>query len=667
MHRPTTLLTLSLALAAINAERLGSATPQQQQQQRHESVSSEPLTFSVAEPEPTDRERLLSEAAAIENSTGDDFDWDESADDEEFENMELVDMTEDWADLDEYGYASFVDQEDALFEDQEDGLEEDEADSTYISEDGIDFISASVHEQEEDIAVDEGDEFEMTENNGSEGGHEDVGEPLEFKEPIARKLRRLDQPKIDERESEERRLAEKEGMRGEFDHVSIFEPVLDENGEFVIEPNHDPEEEALRMGNPNDYNNRDLQSTCGSSQQQAKIQIITDKTGHETDWEIRRTSNNGLIARGPRVNTRYEDEKQYIGYICLNPGTYKFIVKDKFNDGMCGDSTGQGLYRFYLDGAKKFTSPSNCGVNWGYRSHTFTIRSANAPNPSPTPAAISSRGGCQNVKIQFKTDKFGKETSVTLSGNGSTHLSSIRNVAAYTTKTMTKCLYPGTYTLRLQDQDGLCCNNGQGWYKMYVSGTMVIGGGYFIGSKSHTIKIGSNWKASMGTRATSWLNSHNSRRRKYNGGKGYIPLRWSRTLASDATNYANTLANSCRSGKLSHASGIQDGENLARNQGSGSYAGQYTTDQILTRWTENEMSKSYPDNAHMTQVVWRATQYVGCGESAKNVDNGQVCRTQVCRYAKAGNCNVRNGNWRSEAFKDDTGCGRDCPREGCFS
>mmetsp|Transcript_27129 Transcript_27129/g.58112 ORF Transcript_27129/g.58112 Transcript_27129/m.58112 type:complete len:648 (+) Transcript_27129:150-2093(+) len=647
MQYHTTLIALSLALAA-NAQETrrqrGLGTSQ------YESVSAEPLTFEVAEPEPTDRQRLLVEAE-IANGTGD-FDWMEDYEMEEFEDMGLVNMNEDFIDEDQ--------DEDALYEDEEDAASEepeDFADSTYVSENGVDFRS----QEDEDQITEEGDEFEMTEHGAGEG-YDDVGEGLEFNEPIARKLRRLDNPKIMQHQDEERYLAEKESFRD--DSIPIFEPVLDENGEFEIEPEWDPEEDALLMG---DQHNRDLQNGCNANQQRAKIQVITDNSGYETSWQVRR-SNGALVTKGPRVNTKYADNKQYIGSICLSPGTYRFIVLDKFADGMCGSNTGRGLYRFYLNGAKKFTSPANCAVNWGKRVHTFTIRSASQPAPSPTPAAaISGRGGCQTVKVQFKVDKYAKETVVTLSGNGQTHLSSNKNVGAYQTKTMTKCLSPGTYTLRLVDKDGICCNNGKGWYKMFVNGQRVIGGGYFIGSKTHTIKIGSNWQASMGSRATQWLNAHNSRRRKYNGGAGYVALRWSRTLAADATNYANTLGNSCKNGRLSHAQGIQDGENLARNSGSGNWGSQYTADKIMGRWVENELSMKYPANAHLTQVVWRATQYVGCGEHVQNNGNGQLCRTQVCRYARAGNCNVRNGNWRSEAWKDDTGCGRSCPREGCFS
>jgi hypothetical protein len=370
--------------------------------------------------------------------------------------------------------------------------------------------------------------------------------------------------------------------------------------------------------------------------------------------------------------------------MCLGPGNYVLTVNDKFKDGMCGQRTGRGWYKLYVNGVTRASSPSNCALNWAQRRHGFRIASGgnqsspqSRPNPSPArpnasrpsgnnnAIATSSRGGCTNVKVQIKVDKFGRETTMKLMRGGSTVMSSVKNIGAYQTKTIQKCLPPGTYTMKMIDKDGICCGNGKGFYKMYVNGNTVLSGAYFVGSKTHTIKIGSNWQAQMTSRDREWLNAHNSRRRQHNGGKGYVPLRYSKSLASDARSYANRLANNCNS--LKHASGLVDGENLARNKGSGSYGKMPPANNVMHRWVDKELSWPYPKNAHMTQVVWRATQYVGCGESMRQLGGGQICRTQVCRYARAGNCNVRNKNWRSEAWKDSTGCGRECPGGGCFA
>jgi hypothetical protein len=383
----------------------------------------------------------------------------------------------------------------------------------------------------------------------------------------------------------------------------------------------------------------------------------------------------------------------------VSPGEYVFTVYDKFKDGMCC-GTGAGSYAVSLDGEEVFGSPTG-DEDWETREHRFTIKGEVSVDEEETEPAgwdwdqdyedvgdydaefddfddlgglastrAMSFGGCQNLKVQFKVDKYGKETSVYVKKQGSSKavMSSVKEVGAYQTKTMQKCLPPGTYTVQFKDQDGLCCKNGKGWFKIGVRGTELATGGYFIGSKSFTIKVGHNYQNGMSARDKQYLSAHNSRRRSYHrsAGTSYRPLRWSSSLASAASGYARKLLGSCTSTGIKHAPGVQDGENLAKNKGTGQWGSLYPVNNIVRRWVEREATWPYPKNAHLTQAVWRPTQYLGCGESVKKMSNGDTCRIQVCRYTKAGNCNVKNGNWRAVAFQDDSSCGRDCPSEGCY-
>ena len=54
-----------------------------------------------------------------------------------------------------------------------------------------------------------------------------------------------------------------------------------------------------------------------------------------------------------------------------------------------------------------------------------------------------------------------------------------------------------------------------------------------------------------------------------------------------------------------------------------------------TGFVEDEANLSYPDNGHLTQILWRATRYVGCADAVRPYDGGR-CHTQVCRYSKPG-------------------------------
>ncbi|KAL7537224.1 hypothetical protein ACHAWF_005700 [Thalassiosira exigua] len=656
-----------------------------------ELVSLEPLTFGYVEPVQPDRDErgLLGDNNAADASSEEsvdrsaaaaapsgpeaselpDFEVMEGLDlfpgEDAFEDLELLsDADQDvYVDEEPEGWADEVEEDPASWPeggDVEEWIEGEEGEEWHEGEP----LDDEAGDYESTYVPDEEGQFVLAEEEEGEG-YEEIDEPLIAEEggPVNRRLRRVQSPVVFEGMDEERYLAEKKG----FDDESrpMFEPALDENGEFEIEVEPEYLEELKAEG----YDHgRKLQNGCASGQVRAKIQVITDNSPWENRIEIRR-SNNALVAKLPAGNSKWASGKQYMGGVCLGAGTYKFIAIDSFRDGMCGRTTGRGLYRIYLNGAKRFTSPADCTANWGKRVHSYTVQRQNVNISRPnvqqqTQQAISSRGGCTNIRIQFKTDKFGGETVVKLVGNGRTHLISNKNVGAYQTKNMSKCVPPGTYTLQLQDQDGLCCKYGKGYYKLWANNRLLISGGFFVGSKSHRIRAGYNWKGTMNSRDNQWLNSHNSRRRKYNGGKGYVPMVWSSQLASDARSYAARLGGSCTA--LKHAVNIQHGENLARNTGTGSFAALRTTDQVMSRWVEREVNLSYPKNAHYTQVVWRGTKYVGCGEHSRNMGGGKMCRTQVCRYARPGNCNVRNGNWRAEAWKDDTGCGAACPSVGCY-
>lgn len=111
------------------------------------------------------------------------------------------------------------------------------------------------------------------------------------------------------------------------------------------------------------------------------------------------------------------------------------------------------------------------------------------------------------------------------------------------------------------------------------------------------------------------------------------------------------------------------GENLAKNRGVNGWGDLKPVDNFMLRFVEREMDDPWPHNAHLTQALWRATRYVGCAESVKQMPSGagNMCRIQVCRYARAGNCNVRkkvNNDWYDKMLEDESACEPICPPEG---
>ena len=130
--------------------------------------------------------------------------------------------------------------------------------------------------------------------------------------------------------------------------------------------------------------------------------------------------------------------------------------------------------------------------------------------------------------------------------------------------------------------------------------------------------------------------AHNRARRAY----GVAPLAWDEGLARDAAAYARVLA---RSGRFQHdpqqGRRVRQGENLwMGTRGAYSYAEMIG---ILIaerrhfrpgRFPNVSRTGNWSHVGHYTQVIWPATQRVGCATAA-NARNDYL----VCRYSPAGN------------------------------
>lgn len=224
-----------------------------------------------------------------------------------------------------------------------------------------------------------------------------------------------------------------------------------------------------------------------------------------------------------------------------------------------------------------------------------------------------------------------------------------------------------------------CCGQqGDGLYEIYMDDERIIYGSDFTYGKEvkHVIHAGYHTKLNgLTPREIQYLNCHNWRRKKYHEeyGATYVPLRYDLSLQDDAQHWADELLKECHVDGIKHEPGVEQGENLAKNMGSprSPYGQQYPVENICRRWFEREVGWKYPDNAHLTQGLWRSAHYVGCAESTKTMENGGQCHIQVCRYARAGNCNMgqyksnQGENWKVPLLQDHNPCGPICPPNGC--
>jgi hypothetical protein len=156
-----------------------------------------------------------------------------------------------------------------------------------------------------------------------------------------------------------------------------------------------------------------------------------------------------------------------------------------------------------------------------------------------------------------------------------------------------------------------------------------------------------------------WLQAHNQRRKEWHTryGVSYVPLQWSTILEKEAQDWAERSLSTC-GGRIGHDGRTGYGENLASNFGVGRDGEERTPEELLVRWVDREANKDPPNNLHLSQVLWRSSNYVGCGMASRKYGNGGgMCHTQVCRYARPGNCAMgQYNNWQTPTFADDSKC-----------
>ena len=233
--------------------------------------------------------------------------------------------------------------------------------------------------------------------------------------------------------------------------------------------------------------------------------------------------------------------------------------------------------------------------------------------------------------------------------------------------TDTVCVPAGNYELYVEDSfRGLCCSGGKGYYSVKIDGVEILYGGSYNNfpseSISHDIIVGDGIEVS--NRAEEWLNAHNTRRESFHETEGteYKPLVWSNTLEKDAETWLKEIFVNC---KTVREPSLVEGENLSFRK-VGIPRDTEEPENILKRWVDLKMDKGYPQNESLTQAMWRATRYLGCADGSKKMSDGQICYASICRYSRAGNCQMgKYDDWKEPTLADRTQCGPVCPDDGC--
>merc|ERR1711933_344395 len=163
---------------------------------------------------------------------------------------------------------------------------------------------------------------------------------------------------------------------------------------------------------------------------------------------------------------------------------------DAYGDGICC-SYGNGGYIIKVDGPPPSPAPIS-------PPNTAPITNPTAPPTTapvtpPTTSPVTTPNGCIMFVITINTDDYGYETSYTLI-NDFTRVTRLAGGLYSSSKSFddVTCLDNGRYIFTISDShgDGMCCDSGQGGYKLTLGGEVVKEGGEFGESESFVVEVG---------------------------------------------------------------------------------------------------------------------------------------------------------------------------------
>jgi len=178
----------------------------------------------------------------------------------------------------------------------------------------------------------------------------------------------------------------------------------------------------------------------------------------------------------------------------------------------------------------------------------------------------------------------------------------------------------------------------------------------------------SQYSGSTSEASRHWVELHNSVRNHFHRKYGYdfVNVVWSDELAGSSQDYANVLARGpCQT--YDHAPNNPYGENLGMLWPADSSEPESSRrERVVNGWSYSEeipATSPYLQGAgHFTQVIWRATKYVGCATAP----GSEGCHVYVCRYVTPGNCGRGVNTWLADTMQATTRCPPECPpSEGC--
>lgn len=237
------------------------------------------------------------------------------------------------------------------------------------------------------------------------------------------------------------------------------------------------------------------------------LDIAFDDYSGETSWDIQRVSESGdiIVTQNNARDGLVSQTKSY----CLEDGQYRFTIYDEAGDGICCGPGRQGFYNltsegqviaqggtFGSDEATLFKIPLSTSQSPTSTTLAPTSSAVSAsptmsvPSPPPMKKPVDS---CYYVVVKTLFDMHPQDISWEVSSHlgGAVVASSPPYDNSVTQDMQVLCLNPGEYDFTISDAygDGLCCQWGEGSYRISTDNQEVKVGGEFGASESTTFTV----------------------------------------------------------------------------------------------------------------------------------------------------------------------------------
>ena len=232
-------------------------------------------------------------------------------------------------------------------------------------------------------------------------------------------------------------------------------------------------EEAIALADTADVE-EDAVSPCI----QLKITTTADKESTDiTPWSLTRSGENeSTIVIRAADSLSFDDSNTF--YKCVDPGLYTFHISDSGGDGLgergktgyiiSADGIDFGVSTWFLDDEKMtFSLTLVHGIDSGFCSDDFllVIKTDNKP-------------------FQTRWDVIDNDYGETVLQGGPYSL-------PQSIHTQRACLSDGNYTFNMHDLggDGVCCDDGKGFFSLYKNGVEVVDSNGEFGNKNSTVFV----------------------------------------------------------------------------------------------------------------------------------------------------------------------------------